>query len=382
MAEPTYLRSKLGSDIRNRLGIKSVSTNYIQFYINDEFMGLYIMTDVINLPWIEDEYGEKKATNLYECNGIYDLIPEYYNGCENKNEDVNDNTEWINFLSEVENAKSATDLESIFEVEHFLYEMAIDYLVESFDHKVHNFNFYKQPNGKWIYLSDDYDLDLYVSDISELTYEEYFDYFRERLYNILIAQDQERFNNIIKDIVTRVINPDVLYPHIDEIKQFIEPYVIIDKTPDSNGRYPGAINDNSLADKFYHSFEEWDDSLGFTKDVGLKYKILMKYKNICTQLNMECNPMYMDANYLGENDKYIEDYYHTDIDEYNSLTSQYEIPTAIPTEYSTEIPFEIPTEISNFIENETEYDVDIPMPTTDNESSSDEEDTNDLLNLF
>jgi len=182
--------------------------------------------------------------------------------------------------------------------------------------------------------------------------------------------------------VTRVINPDVLYPHIDEIKQFIEPYVIIDKTPDSNGRYPGAINDNSLADKFYHSFEEWDDSLGFTKDVGLKYKILMKYKNICTQLNMECNPMYMDANYLGENDKYIEDYYHTDIDEYNSLTSQYEIPTAIPTEYSTEIPFEIPTEISNFIENETEYDVDIPMPTTDNESSSDEEDTNDLLNLF
>ena len=82
---------------------------------------------------------------------------------------------------------------------------------------------------------------------------------------------------------------------------------------------------------------------------------------------MECNPVYMDENYLGENDKYIEDYYHTDIDEYNSSTIQYEITTETPTEYST------------FIEKETEYDINIPMPTTDNESSSDEEDTTESV---
>jgi len=325
------------------------------------------MTDVINLPWIEDEFGEKKATNLYKCESLMDIIPEYSNGCENKNEEVTDNTEWINFLTAVENAKSASDLEDIFEIEHFLYEMAIDYLLCSFDHTVHNFNFYKQPNGKWIYLSYDFDLDLYFQYDNEISYKDYFNYFRERLYNLLIAQDQERFNNIIKDIVKRVINPDILYPHIDEIKQFIKPYVIIDKTLDSNGKYPGVMNDHALTDMYYHSFEEWDDSIEFTKDVGLKYRILMKYKSICNQLNMECNPVYLDENYLSKNIKFKEDYYQTGIDEYNTLTTQYEIPTAIPTEFSS------------FNEKETEYDVDISMPTTDNESSSDEENTTEFV---
>jgi hypothetical protein len=58
MTDPTYLRSKLVSDIRNRVGIKSISANYIQFYLNNEFMGLYILTDVIILPLIKDVYSD------------------------------------------------------------------------------------------------------------------------------------------------------------------------------------------------------------------------------------------------------------------------------------------------------------------------------------
>ena len=33
MDDQTYLRSKLVSDIHNRVGIKSISANYIQFYL-------------------------------------------------------------------------------------------------------------------------------------------------------------------------------------------------------------------------------------------------------------------------------------------------------------------------------------------------------------
>jgi len=56
-------------------------------------------------------------------------------------------------LTAVKNAKSASDLEDIFEIEHLLYEMAIDYLLCSFDHKNHNFNFINNlmVNG-FIYL--------------------------------------------------------------------------------------------------------------------------------------------------------------------------------------------------------------------------------------
>jgi len=248
MDDQTYLRSKLVSDIRNRVGIKSISANYIQFYLNNEFMGLYIMTDVINLSWIEDVYEDKKSTSLYKCNGIMDFTTQYSAGCTNKNEDVTDDSEWINFLKAIENAKLGSDLEDILNIDHLLYEMAIDYLTNAYDHYVHNFYMYKQPNGKWTYISYDFDYDFSTS-IGNISDEEYFKSSfignKNRFYDLFISQDQERFNNILKDIVNKVINPGTLYSHIDEIKQFIKPYVKLDRTPDSNGKYPGAINENS-----------------------------------------------------------------------------------------------------------------------------------------
>jgi len=43
-SEPTYMRTKLVSDIRNRIGMPSLSANYATLYINDEYYGLYIFT--------------------------------------------------------------------------------------------------------------------------------------------------------------------------------------------------------------------------------------------------------------------------------------------------------------------------------------------------
>jgi len=384
MTDPTYLRSKLVSDIRNRVGIKSISANYIQFYLNNEFMGLYIMTDVINLPWIKDVYSDKKSTSLYKCDGLIDFTANYSNLCVNKNEDVTDHSEWINFLKAVENAESGSDLEDILDIDHLLYEMGIDYLTNASDHYVHNFYMYKQPNGKWTYISFDFDLD-FSSLLGDVSEEDYFKSFtignRNRFYNLFISQDRERFNTILKDIVEKVFNPATLYPHIDEIKQFISPYVKLDKTPDSNGKYPGEINERSS--KEIIPYEEWDKVTEFeatSYDIGLKYIILQKYRLVCSQLNMECDPIYMDENYLNGVTNY-----QTDYDKNNLYSTEYEIPTEIPTEIPSDIPSDIPSEIPSeystnssstepFIEEETAYEVDEPTFSTDEESSFDEED--------
>jgi len=344
MLDSSFMRSKLVSDIRNRVGIKSISSNYVQFYINDKFMGLYVMTDMLNLPWIEDVYEDEKSTNLYKCIGFTDFKPEYYDGCENKNDDVTDNTEWINFLEAVDNAKSASDLEDIFDIDHFMYEMAIDYLTNAYDHYDRNFNMYKQPNGKWTYISYDFDNDF--SDYIKLdtTYEEYIkgvEYANKgRFYDLFISQNLERFNAVLKDVINKAFNPAILYPHIDEIKEFIKPYMILNKTPDSDGKYPGVFNKDIPF--IYFTLEQWDESCEFfANDIllfsnyGLKYIILMKYRHICNQLNMECDPIYMDENYLNEN---------IDYDKYDSFTTGYEIPTEIPIETEIETPIETPTE--------------------------------------
>jgi len=337
--EPTYLRTKLVSDIHNRLGLKSISANYIQLYINEQYMGFYIITDSIKLSWIEKVYGEKNSTNLYKCKNVSYLSPDFYYGCVNENEDVNDYHEWIDFLTAVENAKSASDLEDIFDIDHFLYEMAIEYLVSGWDHiqNGHNFMLYKQPNGKWIYLSHDFDLD--IGQYSVYSYNLTFEQFTKEnhIIDTLILQDPSRFNEILKDVVNKVFNPSTLYPHIDELKQFIKPYVELDKTPDSEGAYPGRINLKGYPSTI--TMEQWDAYSEFTTGLsdrmayGLKYWILMEYRNVCKIYNMECDQKYIDESYeyplfkvpdadfnLGDlypNDyptDYPTDYYYNDID--------------------------------------------------------------------
>ncbi|ORX42704.1 coth-domain-containing protein [Piromyces finnis] len=383
--DPTIMRTKLISDIHNRLGLISVSSTYVQLYINDEFMGLYTLSDDYKLSWVEKVYGEKNAKNLYKCDKIEDILPQYYDGCSNENEEeMNDNSEWIEFLTAVENAKSAADLEDIFEIDHFLYEMAIDYLTGSFDHVQanHNYYMYKQPNGKWIYLSHDFDHDFGQEDI--FLYSTY-DYTTEgnHLLELFVTTDSARFEKILGEVVSKVFNPSTLYSHIDEIKEYIKPYVILDKTPDANGNYPGYFNIDSGNKDF--SLEQWDAYSEFTNGVsdmesyGLKYWILMKYRFVCNSYELECDPIYLDENYeypvveeLNANYEYdpIFDNWH--------FTYSYEMPTETSTdyffdyenEYYTDILFETPIETTTESPNElatevlTESSIESPTETS------------------
>jgi len=51
--------------MHNRLGLPSISANYATLYINDEYMGFYILLDAFKLSWVEYEYDDKDSTHLY-----------------------------------------------------------------------------------------------------------------------------------------------------------------------------------------------------------------------------------------------------------------------------------------------------------------------------
>jgi len=400
--EPTYLRSKLVSDIHNRLGLKSISAGYIHLYINDEFMGLYILTDSIKPAWIEKVYGEKKTTALYKCDFFNVFSLDYSEWCSNENDNVLDHSEWIDFLTSVEIANSVSDIENIFEIDHFLYEMAIEYLVYGTDHYYHNFNFYRQPNGKWIYLPFDFDLDFgyFEKNAHNISIDEYFgnDDGKRKLFDILILKDQSKFLEILKEIVDKVFNPSILYLRIDELKKFIKSSVAQSKIPDVNGNYPGVINLNAVENfSMNYSLEEWNAFSEFTSSArfyGLKYWILMKYRYLCQTYQWECDPIYMDENYKY----YINEELNYSYEEEHCTTMNYENSTDYPTEYFTESSMEHPTESVTenlneystqyqtehytstiYYEKETLYEVDEPTFSTDNESSFDEEDTTESV---
>jgi len=368
-SEPTFLRTKLMSDIHNHLGLPTVSSNYITLYINNEYMGLYTLNEAIKSSWIKSVYGEENTTSLYKCNYLIDFKPEYSVGCTNENEDVNENEsnkELEKFLEKVETAESVSDLEDIFEIDHFLNEIALDFLSGSYDHiqndiLYHNFSFYKQKNGKWIYLPYDFDLDMGIIPTYTILESLYYDFTKSnKLLEVLIFKDSSRFENILKNIVNKVFNPATLYPHIDELKQLIRPYVKLDKTPDADGNYPGYLNHYS---PLFFSFEEWDANSEFTsvqveypRCYGLKHWILLRYRFVCNQFNMECDPVYMDENYEFPINKNVEFFFNS-IDDM-IIYFEKENTTLVPEESSTLIPEEnttvpsVPTQ-STFIINTT-----------------------------
>jgi len=358
--EPTYLRTKLISDIHNRLGIPSVSSNYIKLYINEEYMGLYLLNDAYKPSWINYVYGENDTKILYKCNNIPDLTKDFSEGCINEDEDVTDNTEWIKFLDAVENANSASDLEDIFEIDHFLTEIALEYLLGAWDHiqNAHNFYMYKQPNGKWIYLSHDFDHDFGINAEENQSFANYTK--KLHIIDILILKDPKRFENILKDVVMKVFNPSILYPRIDELKAYIKPLVEIDKTPNAEGQYPGRINPRS--DDLF-TMEQWDANSEFTtiktdaKAFGLKYWILSSYRNICKLYSLDCDKEYLDENYKYSVNKDIE--YNEQL-EYEELFNQFNItmPEDTLTAFTNKIatnPFTkpLPSNSNNSIKNNT-----------------------------
>jgi len=331
--EATFLRSKLTCDIHNRLGLPSISANYATLYINDEYMGFYILLDAIKLSWVEFEYDDKDSTTLYQCKDMNNqlTVKSSSTGCENENEKVTDHSEWNELLTRLDAAQSAEDIEDIFDVDQFLTEIAFEYLSGSWDHYLnfgHNFYMYKPKDDKWKFLLYDFDGE-FGQDVSmgvagipgqgairsnntnfpAYTFEEWTK--PRHLIDILILKDSTRFDNILRNFVKKAFNPTVLFPHIDELKKFIRPYVELDKIPDENGKYPGKLNEKAKD----YSFKEWEanseftrvgSSQGFGQSYGLKYWILAKYRYVCEAYDIECDPEYLDENYEIPIDKEVE----------------------------------------------------------------------------
>jgi len=336
VVEASYMRTKLVSDIHQRLGLPGIAANYATLYINNEYMGLFIITDSYKKSWVEFEYGEKNTTSLYKCDYLYSFLSSQSSSysCINANDKATDNSEFQNFLKTLDAAQSAADIEDIFDVDQFLTEMALEYLLGAWDHYIfygHNYFMYKPKGGKWTYLSHDFDLDLgqsidkvimdvIIVDLPErmeklnLDYPNYSygDWIKhQHLTDILIFKNPERFETILKNVVKKAFNPTVLYPHIDELKEFIRPYVKKDKTPNSKGVLPGVIN---TAANDYYSYEQWEANTEFTsvKEVqyfgyGIKYWILAKYRNVCqTFKDLECDETFLDENYYYPIDEKVE----------------------------------------------------------------------------
>lgn len=276
-------------------------------------MGLYLVRDAFKSHWIEQNYGEKKTKHLYTCDAIYGTNP-FFNCINDDTEEVD--KDWKNFLKKLENAKSREDLEEFFDVDTYIRWQVARYLYGSWDHKTHEHNnivymYHDTTSEKDLWIPLLYDFDLNFGSRTFLnttrTFEDEVVFSKNPLYELLNLNDQsEEVIRIMEEFMRLSFNPPLLIPRIDQLRGFLQPYVLEDRTRDENGLLPGRLErvfrhgedlfdyesflGNSeftlVKSREYNPYSE--TSSGFDYG-GIKQWVIERFKFACSYYPIDCS---------------------------------------------------------------------------------------------
>jgi len=311
--DSSKMRSKLCCDVANRLGLPSIQGSYARLYMNGEFWGLYVFMDSVKTSWIKNTFNPsaKEVTSLYQCkNGGFNFKNTY--SCKNANDDYPDMSLFKTFVSQVNNARTISDLEKIMDVDVFLKYLAFEWLIGSFDHFLyygHNFDWYKREgDGKWVVIYYDYD-NTFGHGVSaglwankglnqdgtganrgnQPVYYTFADWENNiPIIKILVHQNKNRFKKVVREVLVQAFNPNVLNSRISEIKEFLIPYVKEDFTK-VNGKYPGRINNSGS--KTSTSFSSFENNI----ENNLKSWIKTKFEVACDNYGFNKNEILSES---------------------------------------------------------------------------------------
>jgi len=316
VVDPSFLREKLAYDLYRVIDLPTLSANYARLYVNETFMGFYILRDAFKSHWIEMNFGEKNTKHLYSCDKSYGDNP-FFN-C--KNDDLEDgevkkDPDWELFLKQLENAEDRKDLEKFFDVNTYIKWQVSRYVFGSWDHKTHSHNnvlymFHNTVTKKdiWIPLLYDFDMNFgayRATDVTASFNKEVVD-DTNPIYKLLDLNDKnEQVLEVMEEIVRKALNPAITFPRIDELKEFIDPYVKEDRTADETGRRPGRmirmnnkVEDSYVYEDFLGNAEfttiksqqfAGDEMTSNATILGIKHWILGRFKYICKTYKFDCS---------------------------------------------------------------------------------------------
>ncbi|KAF9323053.1 hypothetical protein BG006_001800, partial [Podila minutissima] len=270
--DPTMIREKLYIDVLNAVGVRTTEGAWVRVYVNRKPYGFYLMVEDIELPFLRrtihhgrstpSELGSlykmanlrdpnEKATMQYVGPKTADYKPkprldeeEIY---ENQNLGASPEDEpmaqLIAFFKDLRDyePKLSGGVEfwnSRLDLEGFLRCMAMEYLGGNWDAywlSGNNYFMYFNPTeGKWQFIPTDFDRTFGGSKIDHgkprnmvTAYKKFADHKSVNDYplvNKLIYMNNEinaRFEQILLNIVNKVLNPEVLEPRINAYENMI-----------------------------------------------------------------------------------------------------------------------------------------------------------------
>jgi spore coat protein CotH len=255
--DPTMLREKIYLDLLKKYNCPAPRASYAKVFVNDKFLGLYLVTDNIGDSFLKRFFktdkgslfqGEPLANFEYISNNQVDYYPRYI---LKNNKVENDWTELVNFIKLVNDTARSEQafmdaLESKFDLDKCLKAWAINNLLGNIDayniFYPHNFYFYQDSSqGRWHWISVDgnYSFAAWnsVKNMTQLTNMSVFvpdsvpyQGPRPLLTNTIVKNKliRKRYVEIVQQLLANDFNAAAMDKRIDSLAMRIRLYVYAD----------------------------------------------------------------------------------------------------------------------------------------------------------
>ncbi|WP_341219393.1 CotH kinase family protein [uncultured Pseudoalteromonas sp.] len=118
--DPSYMREVIAYELMDEMGVPTPEHAYVNFYVNGELFGLYLMVEAVDGEFIEKHFANSNG-DLYKPDGtgsdllwLGDDIQSYTDINLQTNEDTTDNGAFINFVESLDKGEtSAIDIDTL-----------------------------------------------------------------------------------------------------------------------------------------------------------------------------------------------------------------------------------------------------------------------------
>ncbi len=166
--DPSAIREALTLQQYRELGVPAARTHHTKLYINGEYMGVYLDVEQLDDVFLEMRYGHSEGF-LYKCSWGANLSNTsqvadvaLFESEINKSSDTRAELgHFVQVLTTSTDEEFATEIESVFEVDRYLRQLAVEALMGHWDGYSYNQNnfylFYNGQTGKVEFLPYDVD---------------------------------------------------------------------------------------------------------------------------------------------------------------------------------------------------------------------------------
>ncbi len=243
--DPSYMREVIAYELMDEMGVPTPEHAYVNFYVNGELFGLYLMVEAIDGEFIEKHFANSNG-DLYKPDGtgsdllwLGDDIQSYTDINLQTNEDTTDNGAFINFVESLDEGET-----SAIEVDTLLRYMSVSTSLSNLDSYhgplAHNYYIY-DDDGVFSILPWDFNesfgtfnMDCNGVDVRELYIDEPVSGAlseRPLIANVFAEQSNlDTYHSYLTQLINGSLSSDTFNARVNEIADLIREHVQNDPT--------------------------------------------------------------------------------------------------------------------------------------------------------